>query len=384
MSMRSAILRTSSSRCSRPRSLRAITAARRNPGTSCCNSSKRLAINSAELNDSPVALPPGCARVLTIPAPTGSPTPTNTIGIVALALLAASVAGVPCVTSICTPASISSRAISTRRSAWSSPQRSSSATSPSSAQPSVARPPRNASRTFWPDLREPGPIKPICAILRAASAGRRSTIAAAPNSNTCRRPTRPSLAILCARIGIAASPADSFLIFLCEQREDHRSQCQSTASHSIRATWACLLLCYPFVDDVWRGRECPLHVQGSGLEGAVGAEIGDDGGRAEIRSVREAQIFLVIVRLKQQIVSAIAVDVGILRLPGRKAAAELPPFHRRAEPAGARARQRYQEAVVERLEGQIGNAVTVDIGIFSFAGEQEAAMRHTLNQRAQA
>ena len=85
-----------------------MTATRRSPGTSARNNSKRFPISSPELKERPVALPPGCPRLVTIPAPTGSPTPTNTIGIVAVALRAASVAGVPSVTRICAPLSISS------------------------------------------------------------------------------------------------------------------------------------------------------------------------------------------------------------------------------------------------------------------------------------
>ena len=42
-----------------------------------------------------------------------------------------------------------------------------------------------------------------------------------------------------------------------------------------------LLLFYFFFADDWRRWDRPLDVQGSGLEGAVGAEIGDERGRAK-------------------------------------------------------------------------------------------------------
>ena len=42
-----------------------------------------------------------------------------------------------------------------------------------------------------------------------------------------------------------------------------------------------LLLFYFFSGHDWRRWDRPLDVQGSGLEGAVGAEIGDERGRAK-------------------------------------------------------------------------------------------------------
>src|SRR4029079_6448001 len=81
----------------------------------------------------------------------------------------------------------------------------------------------------------------------------------------------------------------------------------------------------------WLGRERPLDVQGSGLERTVSAEMGDDGADAKARSGGDAQKFLVVVALKQEIVSAIPVDIGVLRLPGDKATHVMHPVTRLAE-----------------------------------------------------
>ena len=60
-------------------------------GTSSHSSSSRLGISSPAMLLKPVRLPPGRARLKTRPAPTGSPTPVKTIGIVEVALFAARV-----------------------------------------------------------------------------------------------------------------------------------------------------------------------------------------------------------------------------------------------------------------------------------------------------
>jgi hypothetical protein len=92
-----------------------MTARRCRPETSCRSSSNRSAITSDELRDNPVTLPPGCISVLTRPRETGSSTPTKTIGIVASARVAASVAGVPAVTRIVAPEPISSLTMAGKR-----------------------------------------------------------------------------------------------------------------------------------------------------------------------------------------------------------------------------------------------------------------------------
>jgi hypothetical protein len=67
-------------------------------------------------------------RLATSPASTGSVDNTNTIGIVLVAALAASVAGVPPVTITFTPRRTRSAAIAGSRSFWPSAQRYSMAT----------------------------------------------------------------------------------------------------------------------------------------------------------------------------------------------------------------------------------------------------------------
>src|SRR5438067_4141029 len=113
-----------------------------------------------------------------------------------------------------------------------------------------------------------------------------------------------------------------------------------------RSLGALLLFFFFFADD-WRRWDRPLDVQGSGLEGTVGAEIGDQRRGAKVRSAREAQILLVVTGLEQEIESAVAIDIGILRLPGRKAAAEVPPI--RCGSKEAAGRLRHKEVVVVRL-----------------------------------
>ena len=65
------------------------TATRTALGTSSCRSASRLATSSAAKKLTPVALPPGRARLATRPSLTGSSPTPNTIGIVAVAALAA-------------------------------------------------------------------------------------------------------------------------------------------------------------------------------------------------------------------------------------------------------------------------------------------------------
>ncbi len=59
--------------------------------TSC----RRFGPRSGERMVLPVTLPPGCARLCTRPARTGSPIEIATIGIVEVAILAARLDGVP-------------------------------------------------------------------------------------------------------------------------------------------------------------------------------------------------------------------------------------------------------------------------------------------------
>src|SRR5262245_19060169 len=66
------------------------TAKRENRGRASAKSSSRFPVTSGPtLKESPMILPPGDARLLTKPEPTGSLTLTMTIGMVVVALLAA-------------------------------------------------------------------------------------------------------------------------------------------------------------------------------------------------------------------------------------------------------------------------------------------------------
>ena len=69
------------------------TATRVTPGTASLISSNRFVFNAWPSVVTPVTLPPGRARLVTIPSPTGSPVVTITIGMVPVALLAASAPG---------------------------------------------------------------------------------------------------------------------------------------------------------------------------------------------------------------------------------------------------------------------------------------------------
>jgi len=63
------------------------------PGTTSLRRSNRFALSSGESWLRPVMLPPGRATLATKPVPTGSPTPTMTMGIVLVACWAARIAG---------------------------------------------------------------------------------------------------------------------------------------------------------------------------------------------------------------------------------------------------------------------------------------------------
>jgi len=63
-------------------------------GTVSRNSSNRLPLNSSASVEKPLTFAPGRAKLATRPVRTGSPTPANTMGIVVVALFAASAAGV--------------------------------------------------------------------------------------------------------------------------------------------------------------------------------------------------------------------------------------------------------------------------------------------------
>src|SRR5262245_17186935 len=64
-------------------------------GTNSQSNSNRFAASAVTRKDTPVTLPPGRLRLETRPSSTGSAPVANTIGIVAVAALAASAAGGP-------------------------------------------------------------------------------------------------------------------------------------------------------------------------------------------------------------------------------------------------------------------------------------------------
>jgi len=70
-------------------------ATREREGITSLRSCNRLPATSGPRMVFPVILPPGLLKLATSPAPTGSPTPIMTMGIVVVACLAASVGGVP-------------------------------------------------------------------------------------------------------------------------------------------------------------------------------------------------------------------------------------------------------------------------------------------------
>jgi hypothetical protein len=70
------------------------TAMRSAPGSSSCRTASRFAVNSVFMLLMPVTLPPGRLRLATRPIWTGQVRPVKTIGIVDVAALAATAAGV--------------------------------------------------------------------------------------------------------------------------------------------------------------------------------------------------------------------------------------------------------------------------------------------------
>ena len=96
----------------------------------------RLPARSVVCIDRPVTLPPGRARLATMPLPTGSAAAANTIGITDVACFAAMTAGVVCVTMTSTLSRTNSATISAKGSARPSAQRYSMVTVRPSIQPS--------------------------------------------------------------------------------------------------------------------------------------------------------------------------------------------------------------------------------------------------------
>jgi hypothetical protein len=74
---------------------RVSTAMREAAGTASLIRLRRLALSSGLLSVTPVALPPGRARLVTRPPPSGSDTAPKTMGMLLVVFLAAVEAGVP-------------------------------------------------------------------------------------------------------------------------------------------------------------------------------------------------------------------------------------------------------------------------------------------------
>jgi hypothetical protein len=122
-------------------------------------------------------LPPGRARLATIPAPIGSPAVANTMGIDDVACFAARVGGVLCVRMMVTLRWTNSAAISLNRSVRPSPQRYSIVRLRSSLQPSSRSRCKSAAVHSLCAAAVPEPSNPMTGLgaccARAASGHRR-------------------------------------------------------------------------------------------------------------------------------------------------------------------------------------------------------------------
>ena len=109
------------------------------------SSSSSLALCSTDIEERPVTLPPGLARLATKPAATGSPLRAMTMGMVDVARLTASIAGVATAKITSTLSLTSSSARPGTRSAWPSAVRNSILTVRPSTYPRSRSPWRKAS-----------------------------------------------------------------------------------------------------------------------------------------------------------------------------------------------------------------------------------------------
>ena len=121
-------------------------ATRRSVGTISPSSSSRFPPSSGYISDVPVMLPPGDARLVTSPAPTGSPGNNITIGIVVVAFWRASASRVPGAMITSTRSPTSSAATTGRRSILPSAHRRSIVRFRPSLYPRSRRPSRNGSK----------------------------------------------------------------------------------------------------------------------------------------------------------------------------------------------------------------------------------------------
>ena len=110
-----------------------------NPGAICFSSSSHFAAIPYSNRMKPVALPPGRARLSTKPAPTGSATPANTIGMVRVSLSNDARAGVELARMTSGASATNSVADFRMRSASPSPKRVSICTLRLSVQPNCSK-----------------------------------------------------------------------------------------------------------------------------------------------------------------------------------------------------------------------------------------------------
>src|SRR5215831_10285355 len=187
---RSAVAAVSMSR--NDRSLAALawskrTAMREARGTASFSSSTHFPANpSSNATDNPVTLPPGRARLSTRPAPTGSATPTKTMGTVVVAFLAAIAPRFAAATITSTLSLSRSVTRSGKRSDLPSAQRSSMRIFCPSVHPSSRRPCLKASAKFWFTEREPASRKPMRGIVPAGCASAASGTATSPPAKVSR------------------------------------------------------------------------------------------------------------------------------------------------------------------------------------------------------
>ena len=192
------------------------------------NNSSRLPVESVNCRESPVALPPGRARLWTRPLPTGSAAAAITIGIVDVAFSTARTWASPLTTMTSTPCWTYSAAISPARGTLPSAQRYSIAMVRPSTQPSSARRCFNAARLVVSAAGVLGPMKPMVGNFAEGWAAAASGQAAATPPSVSMNSRRLMDAFPRARTGRYARPTVSQSASLCtcvgdRSRQDRRN-----------------------------------------------------------------------------------------------------------------------------------------------------------------
>src|SRR5215831_4809328 len=145
------------------------TATRVTPGAMSRISSSHFPLMPYSIDVKPVALPPGCARLSTKPAPTGSRVSANTIGTVRVSLSNGPATAPPLARMTSGASASSSAAYWRMRSASPAPQRASMRTLPGTVQPACRSPCTNAPMRACPsassavvDMSTPTRRVPLC------------------------------------------------------------------------------------------------------------------------------------------------------------------------------------------------------------------------------